>query len=58
MSTTSSYRPLITSLAFNDSMSYLPLKYNYSINEIIEVKKYLPKNLFKLAGIDAESQKL
>ena len=52
------YRPLISSLSFNNQNVFLPLRYNFTIEEISEIKKFLAKNLFKLHGIDAEDSKL
>lgn len=49
------FRPLITSLAFNDQNMLLPFKYNFTIEEIESIKKYLPKNLFKFVGVDVNT---
>lgn len=53
MSSLKGYRPLVTSQAFNNNNVFFPFRYNFSIEEIAEIKKFLPKNLFKLQGIDA-----
>jgi hypothetical protein len=54
MSNRPMYRPLIKIVAELQPDIYLPIDSYCSLNQICDIKKYLPKSL-KLIGVDAKN---